>query len=138
MKWSLKFIGPIKPNKETNRKHIHSGSYKLCNQVGRGKGTQNQSLQGILSIPTHTFVTCVQINHFFYYWCDYPPWHHGKTTCSCKNNQKVVCSCICNYDLWLMSVWMKVMMKSGHISSFLMAFQNRWKCGYICKLGCGS
>jgi hypothetical protein len=25
------------------------------------------TLQGILSIPTHTFVTCVQINHFFNY-----------------------------------------------------------------------
>jgi hypothetical protein len=26
-----------------------------------------ETLEGILSIPTHTFVTCVQINHFFYY-----------------------------------------------------------------------
>jgi len=49
----------------------------------------------------HTFAIYVQINHFFNYWCNYPWWHHG------ENKSKVVCSCICNYDLWLMLVWMK-------------------------------
>jgi hypothetical protein len=27
---------------KTNRKQIHFNSYRLCNQVGRGKGIQNQ------------------------------------------------------------------------------------------------
>jgi hypothetical protein len=47
-------------------------------KIGVSNTCDNFSLQGILSIPTHMFVTCVQINHFFYYWCDYLPWHHGK------------------------------------------------------------
>jgi len=57
------------------------------------------SLQGILSIPTHAFLVCVQINYFCNYKCECPLWHLVKMICSCINNYKVVCSCICNLYL---------------------------------------
>jgi hypothetical protein len=38
MKWGINFISPIKPVRR-NKKRIHFGSYRLCNQVGKGKGT---------------------------------------------------------------------------------------------------
>ncbi len=47
------------------------------------------SLQGILSIPTHAFVVCVQINYFCNYRCECPLWHLVK----------MICSCICNLYL---------------------------------------
>jgi hypothetical protein len=43
MKWGLYFIGLIKPTRRIiYRKQIHFGSHILCNQVGKGKDTQNQ------------------------------------------------------------------------------------------------
>jgi hypothetical protein len=37
-----RFYGSNQTSKRTNNKQIHFGSYKLCNQVGIGKTTQNQ------------------------------------------------------------------------------------------------
>ncbi len=58
-----------------------------------------------------------QINHFCDYGCDYLLWHLVKLTCSRINDYKLVCSCICNLYLWLMSIWMKMKMKNTFISS---------------------
>jgi hypothetical protein len=44
-------------------------------------------------------------------------WHLVKLTCSCINDYKVVCSCICKLYLWLMLIWMKMTMKNTFISS---------------------
>jgi hypothetical protein len=78
---------------------------------------KNVSLQGILSIPTHAFATCVQINHFCDFKSNCPPWHLVKTIGSHVNDHKVVCSCICNLYLQLMSIWKKMNMKNIFISS---------------------
>jgi hypothetical protein len=78
------------------------------------------TLQGIMSIPIHAFVTYVQINHFYEYRCDYPLWHLVKTTCHI-NDYKVVCGCICNLNLQLMSILMKMKMNLYH--PFLVASQ---------------
>jgi hypothetical protein len=43
--------------------HLLPSSFNLV----RSRTLLSKTLQGILSIPTHTFVTCVQINHFFDY-----------------------------------------------------------------------
>ncbi len=75
------------------------------------------SLQGILSIPTHAFVTFVQINNSYDFRYDYPPWHLVKMTSSHINDNKVVCNCICNSYLQLMLIWMKMKMKNMLISS---------------------
>jgi hypothetical protein len=99
---------------------------------------QSISLQGILSIPTHVFATSIQINHFYNFRYDCPPWHLLKMTGSRINDYKVVCSCICNLYLQLMSIWMKMKMKNTLISSFLMATQNRSKCSCFCDLEGGS
>lgn len=37
-------------------------------------------LQEMMSISTHVFATCVQVNHFCDYQCNYPLWHHVKMT----------------------------------------------------------
>jgi hypothetical protein len=44
---------------------------------------------------------------FFYYQCNYPMWHHVKTTCNCTYDYKMVLSCICYYDLQLIKMKMK-------------------------------
>jgi hypothetical protein len=84
------------------------------------------SLQGILSIPIEAFVTCVQINHFCNYRCKCPLWHLVKMTCSHINNHKMVCSCIRNLYLRLMSIWMKWRWKIHLYHPFFMSSQNRW------------
>jgi len=68
--WKLEFSGILELNWLGLWSHSHVWK-KWC------VPTPKDSLQGFLSIPTHTFTTCVQINHFFDYWCD-PSWHHGK------------------------------------------------------------
>jgi len=40
-------------------------------------------LQRIMSIPTHAFVTSIQINHFCDFRYDCPPWHLVKTIGNC-------------------------------------------------------
>jgi hypothetical protein len=57
------------------------------------------SLQGILSIHTHAFMTSVQINHFCDFRYDYLLWHLVKMISSHINDYKVVCNCICNLHL---------------------------------------
>ncbi len=37
-----KFNRSSQTNKKTNMKQIYFGSYILCNQIGKSKGTQNQ------------------------------------------------------------------------------------------------
>jgi hypothetical protein len=37
-----RFYKSNQTNKKTNMKQIYFGNYILCNQMGRGKGTQNQ------------------------------------------------------------------------------------------------
>jgi hypothetical protein len=64
------------------------------------------SLQGISSIPTHAFVVCVHINYFCNYKCECLLWHLVKMICSHINNYKIVCSCICNLYLWVMSIYL--------------------------------
>jgi hypothetical protein len=98
------------------------------------KSLQPHTLQGILSIPTHAFVTCAQINNFY----DYPPWHLVRTTCSHINDYKMVCSCICNLYLQLMSILMKIRWQIHLYHPFLMASQNRWKCDCFCNFEGGS
>ncbi len=95
------------------------------------------TLQGTMSIPIHAFVTYVQINHFCDYRCNYPLWHLLKTTCSCINDYKVVSSCICNLNLQIMSILMKMKMKNNLYHPFSAASQNRWKysCFYDLKGG---
>jgi hypothetical protein len=57
------------------------------------------SLQGILSIPIHAFVTFIQINHFCKYKYDYLLWHLRKMTCNHINDSKVVCNYICDLSV---------------------------------------
>jgi hypothetical protein len=61
-------------------------------------------LQKIMSIPTHAFVTSFRINHFCDFRYDCPPWHLVKVTGNCIYDYNVVCSCICNLYLQLMSI----------------------------------
>jgi hypothetical protein len=74
-------------------------------------------LQRILSIPTHAFVTFVQINYFCDFKYDCPLWHSVKMINSHIDDYKVVCNCICNLYLQLMLIWMKMKMKNTPISS---------------------
>ncbi len=65
----------------------------------------------------HAFAACVQINHFCNYRYDCPLWYLIKMTCTHINNYKVVCNYICDLDLQLILIWMKMKMKSTFISS---------------------
>jgi hypothetical protein len=47
-------------------------------------------VQGILFTLTQAFATCVQINYFCDYKCDYLSCHLVQMTCSLINNYKVV------------------------------------------------
>ncbi len=51
MKWGLNF---------TNMKEIHFSSYKICNQVGRNKGTHNQYYSS-----HNQFFICVYFDHIW-------------------------------------------------------------------------
>jgi hypothetical protein len=55
-----------------------------------------------------------------------------------KNDYKMVCNCICNLYLQLVSIWMKMKMKIHLCHPFLMASQNRWKFNCFCNLEGGS
>jgi hypothetical protein len=75
------------------------------------------SLQGILSILT-IFATC---NATIL---------RGtivKMTCSCIFYYKLVFNCICNYNLWLLLIWMKRKMKSVVVSSMTNGIQQKMK-----------
>ncbi len=47
----FRFYTSNKTNMKTNKKQIYFGSYRLCDQVGRGKGTQNQYCTSYNEIP---------------------------------------------------------------------------------------
>jgi hypothetical protein len=71
-----------------------------------------------MSNSIHAFATCVQINIFVIInvIVNYLLWHIVKMIYSCINEYKVICSCMCDLDLWLMSIWMKMKMKNTFIS----------------------
>jgi hypothetical protein len=54
-----------------------------------------EPVQAVKFIPTHAFVTSIQINHFRNFRFDCPSWHLVKMTYSHINDYKVVCNCIC-------------------------------------------
>jgi hypothetical protein len=60
-----------------------------------------------------------------------------KTSYNCTFDYKVIESYICNYDLQLILVWMKIKMKNAFLQSILVVFKNRWECG-SCNSQCGS
>ncbi len=78
-----------------------------------------------MSIPTHAFATCFQIDHFYDYICDYLLRHLVKTNGSHINDYKVICNCICNLNLRLMLIWMKMKVKNTFISFIFSDPQNR-------------
>jgi hypothetical protein len=100
-------IGLSKILEFTTRNHVHSNPC-VCNLC------PNQSI--------------------LYYRCNCPLWHLVKLIYSYITNYKVVYSCICDLDLWLMSIWMKMKMKKHIYHPFWMASQNRWKCSCFCNL----
>jgi len=95
--------------------------------VRESKQEAKISLQIIISIPTHVFTTCVQINHFCNYRCKCLAWHLVKMTYSCIKDHRVIYSCICNLDLWLMSICMKMKMKNTFVSSIFNGIPKQMK-----------
>jgi len=108
----------------------HTRNITFMTMVGLGVAIQNllppsnfeglqvlHPLQRILSIPTHAFVTFVQINYFCKFKYDCSSWHSVKLIDNRINDYKVVCNCICNLYLGPMLIWMKMKMKNTLISS---------------------
>jgi len=76
----VNFNMPIKSrsNNENYTNHQHYVSITWGIMTPCAPTTIASTIQGIMSIPTHVFMTCVQINHFCDYQCNHPTWHHGK------------------------------------------------------------
>jgi len=73
-----KFYKSNKTTKMTNRKQIYFGSYKLCNQVGRGKATQNQYYSNYIYIfiwvySNHSWMS---IDYSYISRCTFHQWHN--------------------------------------------------------------
>jgi len=109
---------------------VHTKNITFMTMVGLGVAIQNllppsgfeglqvlHPLQRILSIPTHVFVTFVQIKYFCDFKYDCLSWHSIKMTNSHINDYKGVFNCIYNLYLRLMLIWMKMKMKNTFISS---------------------
>jgi hypothetical protein len=89
-----------------NMKNIYNAQYKCLN------GTRNL-------VHSNPCICKFYPNQsFFDFKYDCLSWHLVKTTSSHINDDKMVCSCICNLYLWLMSIWMKIKMKNTFLSSF--------------------